>query len=33
VLFIGADVLILSVWNSRKRLGRGRPQPAPAATP
>jgi simple sugar transport system permease protein len=29
VLFIGADILILYVWNSRKRLRR---QPPPQAT-
>jgi simple sugar transport system permease protein len=28
VLFVGADVLILAVWNSRKRLKRRRPGPA-----
>jgi len=30
VLFVGADVLILYVWNSRKRLRPGRPAGAPA---
>jgi general nucleoside transport system permease protein len=30
VLFIGADILILYVWNSRKRLRRQRPAQAPA---
>jgi general nucleoside transport system permease protein len=30
VLFIGADILILYVWNSRKRLRRQPPAPAPA---
>jgi simple sugar transport system permease protein len=28
VLFVGADVLILAVWNSRKRMKRRRPTPA-----
>jgi simple sugar transport system permease protein len=30
VLFIGADILILYVWNSRKRLRRKSPPQAPA---
>jgi simple sugar transport system permease protein len=30
VLFIGADILILYVWNSRKRLRRQPPTQAPA---
>ena len=30
VLFIGADILILYVWNSRKRLRPRRSAPAPA---
>src|SRR5262249_37995747 len=37
VLFVGADVLILAVWNSRKRLRRERPrarqEPQPEAAP
>jgi general nucleoside transport system permease protein len=31
VLFVGADLLILAVWNSRKRLRRRPAQPAPGA--
>jgi simple sugar transport system permease protein len=31
VLFVGADVLILAVWNSRRRLKRRRREPATAA--
>jgi general nucleoside transport system permease protein len=31
VLFVGADLLILAVWNSRKRLRRKPAQPAPSA--
>jgi general nucleoside transport system permease protein len=30
VLFIGADILILYVWNSRKKLRPGRPAKVPA---
>jgi simple sugar transport system permease protein len=30
VLFIGADILIIYVWNSRKRLRRQPPAQAPA---
>jgi hypothetical protein len=30
VLFVGADVLILAVWNSRRKLKRRRPEPAAA---
>jgi simple sugar transport system permease protein len=33
VLFVGADVLILAVWNSRRRLKRGRPAAGPAPEP
>src|SRR5580765_4971359 len=32
VLFIGADVLILYVWNTRRKLRRQRPQPAEAVS-
>jgi simple sugar transport system permease protein len=32
VLFVGADVLILAVWNARKRVRR-RPEPARAPAP
>jgi hypothetical protein len=31
VLFVGADVLILAVWNSRRRIKRRRPAPAQQA--
>jgi len=31
VLFVGADVLILAVWNSRRKLRRRSPETAPAA--
>jgi ABC-type uncharacterized transport system permease subunit len=32
LLFVGADVLVLAIWNSRKKLGRSKPKPAsPAA--
>src|SRR5205823_6632216 len=31
VLFVGADVLILAVWNARRRVRRRRPAPARAA--
>jgi hypothetical protein len=31
VLFVGADVLILAVWNSRRKLKRQRREPATAA--
>jgi general nucleoside transport system permease protein len=31
VLFVGADVLILAVWNSRRKLKRRRREPATAA--
>jgi hypothetical protein len=30
LLFVGADVLVLAVWNSRKRLGLGGKASAPA---
>ena len=33
VLFVGADVLILAVWNSRRRLKRRRPSAGPAPEP
>ncbi len=33
VLFVGADVLILAVWNSRRKLKRKRPTPTRAAEP
>jgi general nucleoside transport system permease protein len=33
VLFVGADLLILAVWNSRKRLRRKAPAPEKAAAP
>ena len=33
VLFVGADVLILAVWNSRRKLKRKRPTPARATEP
>jgi simple sugar transport system permease protein len=33
VLFVGADVLILAVWNSRRKLKRKRPAPARAPEP
>jgi simple sugar transport system permease protein len=33
VLFVGADLLILAVWNSRKRLRRTAPVPEKAAAP
>jgi simple sugar transport system permease protein len=33
VLFVGADVLILAVWNSRRKLKRRRPAAGPAAEP
>ena len=33
VLFVGADVLILAVWNSRRKLKRRRPTAGPAPEP
>jgi general nucleoside transport system permease protein len=33
VLFVGADVLILAVWNSRRKLKRKRPTPTPTPEP
>jgi hypothetical protein len=33
VLFVGADVLILAVWGSRRKLRRKRPAADPAPEP
>jgi hypothetical protein len=33
VLFVGADVLILAVWNSRRKLKRRRPTPTTTPEP
>jgi ABC-type uncharacterized transport system permease subunit len=32
LLFVGADVLVLAIWNSRKKLGRNKQNVSPAAT-